>query len=211
MVTWSTVATDAMRVLTFRVPSAAIATDWRRYLAFGLVCTWLAGVGRYWDSPRAELWQHLGLGSVAYVFVLATIIWVLLMPLRPARWSCNSPGSRSWPRPQSWSPTPSSPGAPATGGFEGSGGAQLAAPSNGPKLTSIAKPQPRRWGQSSHRSRDHLAVPSQDQASLFVRLNHIADQVRPCLDLCRSQPIQPLQPLAHGFECVRGEAQVGAD
>ncbi|MBN8481268.1 MAG: hypothetical protein J0L88_06705 [Xanthomonadales bacterium] len=81
------IVADALRVLTFRRPSPAIATHWPGYLAFGLACTWLAGIGRYWDSPRAAWWQHLGLGSLAYVVVLAAILWLLLMPLRPARWS----------------------------------------------------------------------------------------------------------------------------
>jgi hypothetical protein len=51
------------------------------------VFTWLAGIGRYWDSPRASTLQHLGLGSLAYVVVLSTFLWLLLMPLYPARWS----------------------------------------------------------------------------------------------------------------------------
>lgn len=78
---------DEWRLLTFRSMSPAIRTHWKAYLAFGLLFTWLAGVGRYWDNPRAELWQHLGLGSVAYVFVLALLLWVLLAPLRPKNWS----------------------------------------------------------------------------------------------------------------------------
>lgn len=87
MATLKQITRDAFRVLLFREPSREIAVSWRAYLLFGLVVTWLAGVGRYWDSPRADLWQHLGLGSVAYVFVLAFIIWVLLIPLKPQRWS----------------------------------------------------------------------------------------------------------------------------
>lgn len=83
----SSIAVDVMRVLTFRRPSPAIAQHWPGYLAFGLVFTWLAGVGRYWDNPRADLWQHLGLGSLAYVFCLALILWLLLLPLRPRLWS----------------------------------------------------------------------------------------------------------------------------
>jgi hypothetical protein len=82
-----TVTKDAVRVLSFRQPSPEIAVSWPTYLAFGLVFTWLAGIGRYWDSPRAQLWQYLGLGSLAYVFLLALIIWILLTPLKPARWS----------------------------------------------------------------------------------------------------------------------------
>ncbi len=57
------------------------------YLAFGLVVTWLAGIGRYWDNPRSELWQTLGLGSVAYVLVLAGVLWAIGKPLRPANWT----------------------------------------------------------------------------------------------------------------------------
>lgn len=87
MATLRQITRDALRVLTFREPSREIAVSWQAYLLFGLVVTWVAGVGRYWDSPRADLWQHLGLGSVAYVFVLAFILWVLLIPLKPQRWS----------------------------------------------------------------------------------------------------------------------------
>lgn len=81
------VITDAFRVLTFRRPSPAIAQRWQAYLAFGLFFTWLAGVGRYWDNPRADLWQYLGLGSVVYVFVLALLLWLVIWPLRPRHWS----------------------------------------------------------------------------------------------------------------------------
>ena len=62
--------------LTFRSPSAHLHEHVRVYLVFGLLATWLAGVGRYWDNPRAELWQYLGLGSVAYVFVLALLLYI---------------------------------------------------------------------------------------------------------------------------------------
>jgi hypothetical protein len=81
------IVADAFRVLTFRRPSPTISTHWRASLAFGLFFTWIAGIGRYWDNPRADLWQHLGLGSVAYVFCLALILWLLLLPLRPRLWS----------------------------------------------------------------------------------------------------------------------------
>jgi len=56
-------------------------------MAFGILFTWLCGIGRYWDNPRADLWQYLGLGSIAYIFVLALIIWLLLLPLKPNNWS----------------------------------------------------------------------------------------------------------------------------
>ena len=82
-----TVLSDVLRILTFRRPSPAIGPHWKAYLAFGLLFTWLAGVGRYWDNPRAHLWQYLGLGSLAYVFCLALVLWLLLLPLKPRRWS----------------------------------------------------------------------------------------------------------------------------
>ncbi len=82
-----TIIVDEIRILTFRRPTGPIAEHWRAYLAFGLFFTWLAGVGRYWDNPRALLIQHLGLGSIVYVFVLAGVLWLLLLPLRPSNWS----------------------------------------------------------------------------------------------------------------------------
>lgn len=57
------------------------------YLAFGIGFTWLCGIGRYWDNPKADLWQYLGLGSVVYIFVLALILWLVILPLKPTSWS----------------------------------------------------------------------------------------------------------------------------
>ncbi|MES1242625.1 MAG: hypothetical protein ABUT39_13505 [Acidobacteriota bacterium] len=82
-----TLLADELRLLTFRPVSSSVHTRWKAYLAFGLLATWLAGIGRYWDNPRAEIWQTLGLGSVAYVFVLAAILWLMLAPLRPRNWT----------------------------------------------------------------------------------------------------------------------------
>ena len=82
-----TLLSEEWRFLTFRPVSTAVRTHWPAFLVFGLFFTWLAGIGRYWDNPRAEWWQYLGLGSVVYVFVLALIIWLLLAPIRPKNWS----------------------------------------------------------------------------------------------------------------------------
>jgi hypothetical protein len=78
---------DEARFLTFRRPGPGLVEHRRAYLAFGFLLTWAAGVGRYWDNPRAEIWQATGLGSVAYVFVLALLLWAFLLPLRPERWT----------------------------------------------------------------------------------------------------------------------------
>lgn len=74
------------RVLTGRFTAADVVAAGPWHLAIGLAFTWLAGMGRYWDSPRASTLQHLGLGSLAYVFVLSAFLWLLVRPLRPARW-----------------------------------------------------------------------------------------------------------------------------
>ena len=67
--------------------SPDIKAHWPAYLAWGLFTAWLAGIGRYWDHPSAGWWQYAGLGSVAYVFVLAFFLWVVVAPLRPRNWS----------------------------------------------------------------------------------------------------------------------------
>lgn len=53
----------------------------RGHLLFGLVFTWLAGMGRYWDNPRAGWLQHLGVGSLVYVLVLSALLWLILRPV----------------------------------------------------------------------------------------------------------------------------------
>ncbi len=77
----------ALRILTFRASREELATLDHRHLAFGLTCTWLVGIGRWWDDPGAHLLQHLGLGSVIYVFVLTAFLWLLIRPLNPMNFS----------------------------------------------------------------------------------------------------------------------------
>src|SRR6266576_1888990 len=59
---------------------------WRHFAA-GLFCTWLVGMGRYWDNPRVGLLQHLGVGSIVYGFILSLFLWLMIWPLRPRNWS----------------------------------------------------------------------------------------------------------------------------
>jgi len=76
-----------LHILFFKKGDPGIRKHPNAFLLFGLFTSWLAGVGRYWDNPRAQLWQHLGLGSVVYCFVLAAIVFALIYPLRPKNWS----------------------------------------------------------------------------------------------------------------------------
>lgn len=75
------------RVLTFRFSAEDIASTRVPHLAIGLLLTWIVGIGRYWDNPRVGILQHLGLGSVAYVFALSAFLWLLFLPLRPSGWT----------------------------------------------------------------------------------------------------------------------------
>ena len=75
------------KLLTFRLSQSEFLQLDGRHLAFGLACTWLVGIGRFWDHPNAKLFQYLGLGSVAYVFALSVFLWLIIWPLRPDNWS----------------------------------------------------------------------------------------------------------------------------
>lgn len=72
------------RTLTFRAGAVEVSRFGPKHLVVGLACTWVVGVGRWWDDPKASLLQHLGLGSVIYVFVLAALLWLVVWPLAPA-------------------------------------------------------------------------------------------------------------------------------
>ena len=78
---------DVWRLLTFRQPSSALIRHWRSYLAFGLISTWIAGIGRYWDHPAPHWLQRAGFGSLIYVLALTVILWLLILPLRPKHWT----------------------------------------------------------------------------------------------------------------------------
>lgn len=77
----------AAKVLTFRATREELLSVGARHLGFGLFCTWLVGMGRYWDDPKASLLQHLGVGSVAYVFGLSLVLFLVAWPLCPPDWS----------------------------------------------------------------------------------------------------------------------------
>jgi len=84
---FSEVLVTELKFLAFR----SVRPDMKRlrwhFLALGLVSSWLAGVGRYWDTPDAQWWQYAGLGSVVYTLYMASFLCVLILPMRPKNWS----------------------------------------------------------------------------------------------------------------------------
>lgn len=75
-----------LRFLVFKPVRISLRQDFWSWFAFVLVVTWLVGVGRYWDHPAAEVWQYLGLGSVAYIFCLSGLLFLVVWPLKPSDW-----------------------------------------------------------------------------------------------------------------------------
>jgi hypothetical protein len=70
------------RVLTFRTTAEDVAKWCYWELGLGLICTWLVGIGRWWDDPRdLPLPVTLGLGSIAYVWIFTFVMWVLIHPI----------------------------------------------------------------------------------------------------------------------------------
>ena len=59
----------------------------KKHFIAGLIGTWIVGMGRYWDDGGASLLQHVGLGSVIYIFVLAAFIWLIVKPFRVDNWN----------------------------------------------------------------------------------------------------------------------------
>lgn len=76
-----------MRLLTFRLTREEMLQFNKKHFIAGLTGTWVAGMGRYWDDASASLLQHLGLGSVIYIFVLAGFIWLILHPFKIPHWN----------------------------------------------------------------------------------------------------------------------------
>lgn len=75
------------RLIFFRASLAELKEIGWRHFAVGLLCTLLVGMGRFWDNPRVGILQHLGLGSIIYVFVLSLFLWLMIWPMRPRNWT----------------------------------------------------------------------------------------------------------------------------
>ncbi len=76
-----------IKLLTFSLSREEMLQFNRTHFIAGLVGTWVVGMGRYWDDAGANILQHLGLGSVIYIFVLAALIWTILLPFKVDNWN----------------------------------------------------------------------------------------------------------------------------
>ena len=75
------------KLLTFKLTRAEMLNFNKHHFILGLIGTWMVGMGRYWDDTGANWMQHLGLGSVIYIFVLALFIWLILLPFKIKNWN----------------------------------------------------------------------------------------------------------------------------
>ena len=75
-----------IKLLSFRLSREEFLGLSRKHFIIGVIGTWIVGIGRYWDDPGAKLLQHLGLGSVIYIFVLALMIWLIVYPYKVKNW-----------------------------------------------------------------------------------------------------------------------------
>jgi len=79
--TMSDAIATAARTIVFRASGNELRSLDRRHLVLGLLLTWLVGVGRWWEDPRARVLQVLGAGSIVYVFLLSLFLWLIIRPL----------------------------------------------------------------------------------------------------------------------------------
>jgi hypothetical protein len=75
-----------VKLLTFKLKRNEMLEFNKKHLLAGIIGTWIVGMGRYWDDGKASLLQHLGLGSVIYIFVLAAFIWLIILPFKIEKW-----------------------------------------------------------------------------------------------------------------------------
>lgn len=84
------ITTTIIRLLTFRITKEELLAFNLSHLWVGIFGTWIVGMGRYWDDEKATLLQHLGLGSVIYIFLLSAFIWIIVKPFAIEHWNYKS-------------------------------------------------------------------------------------------------------------------------
>jgi hypothetical protein len=82
-----TIFKTTIRLLSFKITKQEILQFNKGHFIVGLLGTWVVGMGRYWDDDGASLLQHLGLGSVIYIFLLALFIWLIVKPFLINDWN----------------------------------------------------------------------------------------------------------------------------
>jgi hypothetical protein len=85
--TGQNILSTVIHLLTFRITREELLLLNYKHLGFGITSTWIVGIGRWWDDPGANLLQHLGIGSVVYIFLLPLLLWLVIWPLKPQNWS----------------------------------------------------------------------------------------------------------------------------
>ena len=81
------VTKSIIHLLSFKLTRNEMLQFNRKHFIAGLIGTWIVGMGRYWDDEGASLLQHLGLGSVIYIFCLAAFIWIIIKPFFVEHWT----------------------------------------------------------------------------------------------------------------------------
>jgi hypothetical protein len=83
MIVWKHIG----RLISFRISREEILQFDSWHLLIGIIATWLVGIGRWWDDPRASIIQYLGLGSVIYIYVLSLFIYLIVLHFKPPYWN----------------------------------------------------------------------------------------------------------------------------
>ncbi|MEM8660186.1 MAG: hypothetical protein AAGF35_04805, partial [Pseudomonadota bacterium] len=78
------------RFLLFKPVTPNLRDHFSDYFAYVVLISLAVGVGRYWDHLDAEPWQYFGIGSLAYIFTLSLVLYLLVLPLKPRHWSFKS-------------------------------------------------------------------------------------------------------------------------
>lgn len=74
------------RILTFTATEEELDKLGARHLIVGLPLVWLVGLGRWWDEPRdISILHRSGLGSIVYVLLLSTLLYLIAAPLARQR------------------------------------------------------------------------------------------------------------------------------
>lgn len=75
------------RLLACKLRREEILQFNKTHFIAGFIGTWIVGMGRYWDDNNASILQHLGLGSVIYIFILSSFIWLIVKPFYVDNWN----------------------------------------------------------------------------------------------------------------------------